>query len=594
VLLRSVPLDVSGPSAGVRNSAAINAALAGGGVVELVGLGVAYYSAKHVIQSNTHLRIPSGLTVRATDGSNCNFLKAKMFEDAPTTVTLTWAAGRACTVNWTAHGKSIGDAVWLRGAAQSHYRGVFIVESVTNANAFVVGLKRTPTTAATGTIYAVQANQNVRLTVDGLIDANWENNQGSEGVDRLVCVLGGDNIHVDKFTGMDGYKYLLAFGAVRNFSARNFTSIRTHSDGIKVYGPAFDGEIRGVRGFMQDDALSLQPREPSAYTQYEFTLGGGDILGVKAFDIQPQATTASAFIIYASDTEIIDDSGIDGGACSATQIPFRLHGGYASSIVGNVWFRGLERIDLTNPAFKTTGLTLTAERVDVDVTSYGVGVATGSPVETGSAFTAKQVNIKLSATGAAGGNTILLAGTIDQVNVQASVSNTGSSGRAVVLSGGIKNLNMTSSTITGGECAVFVTSSQTVSPKVTLTNSRIDCTMGVRIEEAGTEAHVSGNQCAGMGSGFIRVSGVSASVTDGGGNTVPAGNYLRRVGGTEAVSITGAGAQVDVTTITRTAGSVVYNTNAAAGTLAAAGLVACDVTGAAGSWKLLTNPALNY
>jgi hypothetical protein len=50
---------------------------------------------------------------------------------------------------------------------------------------------------------------------------------------------------------------------------------------------------------------------------------------------------------------------------------------------------------------------------------------------------------------------------------------------------------------------------------------------------------------------------------------------------------------VDISTIARQDGTIIYNTNAALGTLASAGLVTCQGT-AANSWRLMGDPTLRY
>lgn len=107
--------------------------------------------------------------------------------------------------------------------------------------------------------------------------------------------------------------------------------------------------------------------------------------------------------------------------------------------------------------------------------------------------------------------------------------------------------------------------------------------------------HLADNYNSGTARPFIDASVGSLqtfNITSGGGNRLPnqtiagAGRTWNFIGNCSDL-------RVDVTLIARVDGTIIYNTNAAAGTLGVAGLVICQGT-AANSWKLMSDPTKTF
>ena len=110
---------------------------------------------------------------------------------------------------------------------------------------------------------------------------------------------------------------------------------------------------------------------------------------------------------------------------------------------------------------------------------------------------------------------------------------------------------------------------------------------------------LSGNQTSDyLFGGYSGATGNVIHVFSGGGNTsgafgvpapdVRAGTVLNFHGNCADISF-----NIDTVSCARVAGAIVYNSNAALGTLGAAGLVSCQGT-AANSWSLMATPTLKY
>lgn len=72
---------------------------------------------------------------------------------AAKTVTIT-RSGSTATANATSHGFSAGQWVYVYGANEAEYNGIFPIDSVPDANNFTYTVSGTPATPATGTIKA--------------------------------------------------------------------------------------------------------------------------------------------------------------------------------------------------------------------------------------------------------------------------------------------------------------------------------------------------------------------------------------------------------------------------------------------------------
>jgi hypothetical protein len=103
------------------------------------------------------------------------------------------------------------------------------------------------------------------------------------------------------------------------------------------------------------------------------------------------------------------------------------------------------------------------------------------------------------------------------------------------------------------------------------------------------------NHFASATNGVIRTTGTPTINAYSSGNTLASGSWLAVPSGTPVVNIQGWDFQIDASTtgVNRQTGNFFYNTNAALGTLGAAGPIT-DLGTGSNSWHLLANPTLTY
>jgi hypothetical protein len=112
-------------------------------------------------------------------------------------------SGTTATVTHTSHGYSTGQKVWIKGAAQQQYNGVFSI-TVTGANTYTYTVDDSPTTPATGTITATT------VILDGTTDANGQVSTSTFNYAGVQPVLG----KVRKGTSAPLYKNAPLVGSI--------------------------------------------------------------------------------------------------------------------------------------------------------------------------------------------------------------------------------------------------------------------------------------------------------------------------------------------------------------------------------------------
>ena len=306
--------------AAAANTVLLQSALDDGGLVRVwTGNRPAYINSTLRIGSNTTLELVGNSEIAAR-GAIGSLLTTSAFVDAGATVTVAWSAGMTASVTWTAHGRAVGDFVWLNRADQGQFCGVFRVESITDANTFVIRLRRLPTTTATGTIIGRVAHQNI-IVRGGRWNYNAAGgNTGTASALHAIVLAGVWNLQVENIEGLSTSKYLLCIGAVNRYRVDGVGGERLNSDVVKVYGPAFDGEVSRLNaGSTGDDFLSFQTREPSAFSVYDFC--HGDVLNASVSQIGGSSNTGSV-IVYLSPFGIADNITIDTvGASQTAAVP---------------------------------------------------------------------------------------------------------------------------------------------------------------------------------------------------------------------------------------------------------------------------------
>lgn len=196
--------------------------------------------------------------------------------------------------------------------------------------------------------------------------------------------------------------------------------------------------------------------------------------------------------------------------------------------------------------------------------------------------------------------TLSISGTIEELMVQnvRAEATSGNVGRIVVLQSGsaVKNLTFQNCELANLDACVNAAVGAGLA-HISGIGNNVNFASGSFISlSASAKVFVAGNKAdaGALGNGFVRANGaITVDVDSGGGNLVPATKWVVRVGGSEVINLRGWDFKVDVSTMARFDGGFCYNTNAALGTLAAAGLVACQGA-AANSWRLLGDPTLQY
>jgi hypothetical protein len=352
-------LTLSASGSASSNTAAIQALLNVGGNIRLTGDGVAQVNDSLVLYDNTNLVVDRGLTLIQKSYQQKTMFKTSHNADAGTSVTLTWTQGLRTTVNWVAHGKAVGDYIWISGADQAQFNGVFLIYSVTSVDAFVVVLDRMPTVTATGTIVAKIPNKNITLDVRGTLDLDQANKAGGGGsIDLLAIRLSGVNINVPNLNINNASKYCLCIAAARHVRIANIHSDMNNSDLIKVYGPSYDVSIDGVTGRSNDDFISLQGIEPAAYLGYMWS--SGDVINVRLKNINPDTTDTSGTItLYGSDSGEIVDNIVVENCDVVNRITISSNAGGSAGLIGNLILKNLKAPDDTGRAVGGVSTTLT-------------------------------------------------------------------------------------------------------------------------------------------------------------------------------------------------------------------------------------------
>lgn len=443
---------------------------------------------------------------------------------------------------------------------------------------------------------------------------------------------------------LEEYKYFWSVVARDSVFERIASNGLGGADVIHLYGPSFDNVIRDIQATEPDDVAIVQPNNPAAYTAYDLTQlnsqAGGDCIGVTIDGVDAFSTLGSLAAVYAQPNFWVDQIRIKNirGYSVAGPAVVRITPSTdtGTSQIGAIEIDGVSWTNPFLPAINISAGTastplvmdqLTVRNVSSPIipqtngtVSFGVLSVAGSGTSSIKHLVAERWNLRLNTNGYNAINVNSAAMTINQLTVRdfTMVNSTGSAvGNLVVLQNGVINrvsldklhlstLNSAFSLLSGattGNTQVELTDSNLVLMAAGLTLSGGGSSYTASVYLRGNT--INGN----MTNGLVRVAGGTSNpptvnITSGGGNIgVPANKWIVAIANTQTpvVNATGTDIQVDLSTIGtgpialgRNPGSVVYNTNAALGTLAAAGLVTNDATTTSGSWHLNTGPTLVY
>lgn len=603
--LKVLSLTSNAASDAASNTSRIQALLNAGGDLAIIGSGDIYINNTLVISGRTKLSVPSDLKLKQLSGTNKKLLTNAAVNAAFATVAVSWMAGVSASVAWTAHGLSKGDMVWLRGVAgtaQSQYSGVFQVTAITDANNFVVRLRRRPTAAPAGTFECKRCD--VDITIEGGIwDYNVAENSAATGLETMGMVFGAvHGLNLSNFEGRNCRKYVVCLGAVSDFRLIGMHSPSTGSDGVKVYGPAFDGVVDGLTGYFNDDVCSIQPQEAAPYAQYDFT-GGGDTINVVMRNINALSENASLAVLYGATNQFADNILIENiaGKSSSSAVRLTNGSGFNGCLIGQVDVKNIEWQDDRNGALITVSGSQSFRALNIAGILSDPAIAmpsfTSEIIFVGSGVSGHMFRVSGIRTFLGVGATALTlsaAGFSEIVFENNSIMGS-SSGTAISITGagaGARKLDFRNNRIASISQGIVVASTAAATSHFIFEANDANCSSALVNPSVACKISLRDNRLSTMGNGVVRASGAVAISVFSDGNSLESGSWLTISGGS-LVSVFGNDFQADVTAIQRTNGSFLFNTNAAAGTLAAVGRVTCQGT-AANSWRLLGDPLLRY
>lgn len=591
-------------SQATANVTKLQAALDQGGDVYFIGRGVAYIDGPLEIGDNTKLVIDKEMVLTNASGAPGNMLVTKNFaawaalgSGIFTSVTLSWSSGPDVNINWPGHGKSDGAPIYIEGADQSLYNGIFQVR-VVDADNLEYTPMRQPTTAPTGSVGALLANRNI-IVEGGQFDYNFPTiNPGNNPNAFALIGAFAQNIEFRDNVVMHVAKYCVCFGAVRDYYVKNLFAPQTNSDGVKIYAPAFNGVIDGVSGIFGDDVVSFHNLETAfPYTGFNFT-AGGDIIGAVGRNLDGTSPTSIA-VIYPVGAGFIQNVGYDGIHGYASNTALRIAGGDVQ--VSNIYFRNSDAFG---------GYVLNVSDVTIDVLTLDniamntVDSNTGPSLVILDTATVGVLNVENAGASLPGAplltsNTYLaIAGDVDNVNLNDACFDNPSQNylAAVALTNGAlaRQINVNGGKFLSPYYIVQVQGGSGGSPMVHINGAYINV---AGVVDAFEDCSLSIENC----NILVAYNGILR--TEGTGDTYELSMTSNRIGGTaptwvevgsgNSVIPRGFDVPIDIASIPRVAGAYCKAT-VNQGTIIAGNLVVCDGTGAAGSWHQVTNPSLVY
>jgi len=583
------------PSAALSNTNKIQSALNNGGIVNIVAAGTVWINSELLIGNNTLLYVGTNTVIKQHGNTNKPILVSSAVRDVGKTVTANWTTGYDVQITLNNHGKTVGDYLWLYGNSQSEYRGVFEVKQVVDGNNVVVRLMRKPTAVPSSTVFAKSPNVGQRIIIQGWLDYNATENTSASGIDKFAVIVAGVRPVIECARFIDVLKYCLCVGAAVLPSVSNIHADNTNSDIVKFYGPIFGGVVDGVTGVCGDDGLSFQPKEPPAYSQYDWT--NGDIIDVVGRNIKIQSTNTSPVVLYATANEVMTGVTIENvWACEHTSIPVRVESGsgLTGCSLGDITIRFLRRIvtDFSAPLCKVT-INGSVRQLNLSDVAFDGAETTASQFEIGSNAVIDTLNIaRFSGTLSTNGYVVICSGSAKILNIyDVQVSGTAANtGRLLNFSGILgEKINIKNSRFQSLDKIVDIGTSAAANIHLTMRdNDVVSCYGAVALNKAATVS-LSGNKCTVSTNGMIRLAnGIAANIYSDGTNEI-SGAWITRAG-SEVVNVRGTDIKADITTLARFDGGLVYNTNASAdnGADGACGVGVFICNGiATGSWKQL-------
>lgn len=613
----SVALQTGSSAASLNTTAiqnALNAAAnqTGPGNVRISGVNgdVFYFTGPLIYGSNTTISVDPGVTLKQSAGNSKRLLDSQASVDflaGGTTVTLAWSSGTLVTVTETAHGRAVGDYVWIWNITPSTYVGIQRIASVTDADTYVVHVPVRPASSPTGTAKVCSATTGTTIT-GGIWDYDWDNNSAANDYNSLgLCLHGTANCEIRDVEVNNCAKYCVTLEATLDCRVTKLRSQYNRSDGLKVYGPSFGTVIDGLSGRIGDDVVSVQAAESAPITYpYQLYSAGGDIRGVTAKNLDMTTYSGgSQFVLYTKsglETVGVVAEGLDG--YSQTGLVFRIDGD-AGSKAKDVTIRRIR--GQSGGTYQATFGTSEIDNLLIQDWIPNPKTLTDVPlIQLTATFAFGRMTfdgIVADVTGwiASGGTPIVTSGAsgsqliFKNCEIRSALSYT--SGLLVTTGGTLDQIIVDGCDIPSSSSALYISTGTTIS-QIVLTKNNFDGVPAAVKSLVSTSISASGNRFHNLTQGVVRCEGTSTCTLRTDGTNVFSGtSVVFSIGsGTFTFNPQGFDLSVDPSAagVNRGAGNYCKNSAAAAGTLVQNNLIVCDATGAANSWKQLSNPALAY
>ena len=578
-------------SAAESNTNLIQAAIdRGGKVVIPVGTGTVYHSSRLVIGDDADIDF-QGAQLKRTSESFPNSIVTKAYVDAPASVTVSWSSGRTATIGWAAHGKNVGDYVSISGApigtgTPSVFQGIFRIASVVDANNLTITLYRKPRASPTGTWFARSPTNNFKIR-NLVLEFNTESSASNMGTHAIILAH-AMNFKVECPAFANVLKYCIFAYSVYGGRIENVYA-ETLSDGVHIFGPARNVVVDGISGKFSDDLMAVSSRD---LTGNWVDVSGGDIVGVRGFNLSGSSTTALAQV-YSHVGYLIDDleyANVTGDCLNS-----------AVNIFGDQTDGG-----------SITKLTLSgiSSPAPINITTYGGGAAAttiqslvikDSPLQTNTdtsqaiTFGAYAVVKKLliencvSDDGygtSASGVLFLMNGTVENITVRGGRYVFGANGRLIGWSGttaGTKKIVIDDVVQEGGNTVVNKGATVTDVPQIVLSNSRFKGVYDVVALSSNADVVRNGCTFDGITGAVVHVYNAAATAVNDWetGCQYPSTADAKRVvcsAGTYNPKSLDIRVDVGATGVAKAAGNLAFNIGSGRGTLVQNRHVTCNGT----------------
>jgi|GEM_PF-5108840 len=278
--------------------AALTAAAASGGTIQrVVGTpGLYLLAAPLVISGRVDFDVMDGCEFKMQAGAFANVLQNSCFANMSTnginvTGNVFWPYTSGGLAYWealiggiaTTLNLAICDYVWLTGADQMAYRGVFPVIAISGTDV-TVKLDRKPLAGPTGTMTVRKADMHIKVTGGIWNKNNTDNHPGiSDTRAHTIVMAGTHGLKLHDIETKDQDKFGICLAASDTFELDDIRDPYGNSDLIKIYGPAFRGKVRKVRGYPGDDFFSLHNGENPLWPGY--FIDQGDVRNIDVDDL---------------------------------------------------------------------------------------------------------------------------------------------------------------------------------------------------------------------------------------------------------------------------------------------------------------------